>query len=334
MRVARVLVVVGVLTACTGGAQPAEPWQVVSEGLGGALLSVTGSSARDVWAVGADDGGGPLVLQWDGAGWTRHTTGSAGDLWWAWRPPAAGRTHELWAAGAGGRVLRLDEAGWHEDVLEEGLILWGVWGASEDEVWAVGGDPTAASGTAALFRFFEGEWSRQDLPTEAAEQVALYKVWGSGPDDVWACGASGVIVHWDGAAWSVVPSGTERLLLTVAGADAEHVWAVGGTGSGEIVRWDGSAWASEAPEFSTDFSGVSARGERAVAVGRVGDVWWSDGAGWVHDERERALYEDLHAAWLDPDGGVWAVGGKFSSLPMTSGAMLYAGPDEVAAYTP
>ena len=59
-----------------------------------ALLSVAGRSERDVYAVGADKGAGPLVLHYDGAGWQRLATGARGDLWWvhafATRPHCGG----------------------------------------------------------------------------------------------------------------------------------------------------------------------------------------------------------------------------------------------------
>src|SRR5438477_5031725 len=44
-------------------AAPAAQWQLVQQNLPGALLSVWGTSATDVYAVGADgkDGQGPLV---------------------------------------------------------------------------------------------------------------------------------------------------------------------------------------------------------------------------------------------------------------------------------
>jgi hypothetical protein len=68
--------------ALTGCPEP-EPeghWQVVVEALPEAVLSVSGRSATDVWAVGVDKGQGPLVLHFDGAAWTRVPTGTRGDL--------------------------------------------------------------------------------------------------------------------------------------------------------------------------------------------------------------------------------------------------------------
>jgi hypothetical protein len=325
------------LIACTGADTDTEElpaWQTVADDLGGALLAVTGTTADDVWAVGADDGSGPLVLHWDGTTWERLDTGTTGDLWWAWRPPEASRTNDLWASGAGGRILRFDGEAWHEAVLDATeVVFWGIWGASEEEVWTIGGDPTVSSDGAVLYRANGGTWAEEALPADAASQFAMYKVWGAAADDVWACGANGAMMHWDGAAWTDVESGTDRLLLTVAGTGSDDVWAVGGTGSGEIVHWDGASWTSDAPEFSVDFNGVSARDDLVVAVGRVGDAWLHGAEGWIGDPRGRATFKDLHATWIDPDGGVWAVGGQISALPMTGGVMVYAGEQQVATYS-
>ena len=60
---------------------PGEPQHgLLADGLGGAILSVWGDSASNVWAVGADDGEGPLVLHYDGTAWERVATGLTGDL--------------------------------------------------------------------------------------------------------------------------------------------------------------------------------------------------------------------------------------------------------------
>ena len=62
--------------ACPQG-QPEATWQLVHRDLPGALLSVWGTNASDVWAVGGDarDGAGPLVIHFDGDTWTRVATG-------------------------------------------------------------------------------------------------------------------------------------------------------------------------------------------------------------------------------------------------------------------
>jgi hypothetical protein len=67
----------------------------------------------------------------------------------------------------------------------------------------------------------------------------LNGVWGSGAGDVWTVGRFGTILHWDGSAWTSIPSGTPATLYGVWGSGAGDVWAVGY--GGIILHWDGSA---------------------------------------------------------------------------------------------
>src|SRR5260221_13237206 len=43
-------------------------------------------------------------------------------------------------------------------------------------------------------------------PHAVLQAANLQAVWGSGPNDVWAVGAGGVILHWNGTAWTSSPS--------------------------------------------------------------------------------------------------------------------------------
>ncbi len=69
------------------------------------LLSVSGTSASDVYAVGTDpdDGLGPYVVHFDGQRWTRLNTAASGDLWWIATPMVG---DSFFMAGAGGLILR------------------------------------------------------------------------------------------------------------------------------------------------------------------------------------------------------------------------------------
>ena len=76
------------LTGCSNGdddrqAQAAPyTWSRVVHSPDAALLSIHGTSATNVYAVGADGGDGPIVIHWDGNDWTKINTGLTGDLWW------------------------------------------------------------------------------------------------------------------------------------------------------------------------------------------------------------------------------------------------------------
>ncbi|WP_224245320.1 DUF6851 domain-containing protein [Hyalangium gracile] len=76
----------GVLLSGCDEEKPPEPtpasWSALAQGRPAALLSITGRSRSDVWAVGADKGSGPEVLHYDGIEWRKLETGHRGDLWW------------------------------------------------------------------------------------------------------------------------------------------------------------------------------------------------------------------------------------------------------------
>jgi len=142
-------------------------------------------------------------------------------------------------------------------------------------------------------------------------------VWGRADNDVFFVGEAGVILHWDGAAFTREKSGIESLLFTVHGGPNGPVLAVGGTTDGVILRWSDSGWLREAtPENIPPLSGIFVRPDgTAVAVGDRGTVLMRDSAGqWIRrrDEVLRgASSATLHAASYQRS--LWAVGGDFST---------------------
>src|SRR5437773_2689182 len=101
-------------------------------------------------------------------------------------------------------------------------------------------------------------WPRISAPsgppaTPAPTASATRRSW-----DAWAVGiqSSGsrwhtLVEHWDGTAWSIVPSpnpgSDNNYLQTVAAASADDIWAAGYYWNGSADRtltehWDGTAW--------------------------------------------------------------------------------------------
>src|SRR5437867_481388 len=134
-----------------------------------------------------------------------------------------------------------------------------------------------------------GCWNVIPSPNAGTSTNNLYAVSGSG-NDVWAIGAYNtgpgagniwktLTLHWDGSAWSVVPSpnvGSDRNLLTGVSGSGNDVWAVGYYGPffGETtltLHWNGSSWSVvPSPNPGGDFSqllGLSGSGNDVWAVG-------------------------------------------------------------------
>lgn len=297
-----------------------ESWQVVGQDQPAALLSVWGTSAQDVWAVGGDpgDGQGPLVLHYDGSAWTRLDSGKReADLWWVFGFEGG----PVFMSGDGGTILRYED-GEFTPLETPGLsIVFGMWGAAPDDLWAVGGNLGGGSGF--VWRFDGETWAEVEQPEEMNGTDTVWKVSGLASDDVWMSATAGKTLHWNGASldFEAVP-GTDASFTSIAG-NSERFVAVGGQQDGAIYENAGEGWEpalSGEPELLT---GVAVSSDAAYAVGRYGRVLRRESDGWTGEPQ--STEESLHAVWIDPDGGVWAVGGNFEISPTSSGVMIHKG---------
>ncbi|MEA2184918.1 MAG: hypothetical protein QOF69_4103, partial [Solirubrobacteraceae bacterium] len=134
-------------------------------------------------------------------------------------------------------------------------------------------------------------------------------------NDVWAVGESDnrtLIVHWDGADWSVVgspnPDSNVNILHAVGGVAGDDLWAVGRMGRNKAdtgvppgtrtlaMHWDGQAWtAVSTPNVGDNdiLTGVAAQGPTAATT--VGS--------WEDVSSEIPVARTLAERW---DGSSWA----------------------------
>jgi hypothetical protein len=267
------------------------------------LTSVSAVSDTEAWAVGMsatprtvafeDE---PLLLHWDGRAWTEA--------------PFIDGAHPLVSVKAlapddvwvGGELLFLghfDGASWspvpHPD-LEEGAFH-AIDASGPNDVWLVG--VKEAEGGAGEFALVE-RWDGTSVsvvetpPLEVGEASALWGVDVLSTTDVWAVGDRGdeganqtLIEHWDGTAWTIVPSpnpGTDFSELSAVTAIApDDVYAVGtyssdGVEHPLVVHWDGTSWTElrvDEPRAAgmTTLKGAAAVGPaRIFAVGAAGQT--------------------------------------------------------------
>lgn len=323
------------MAACPAEPDPDAPHLApVTEGLPEGLLSVWGTANDDVWLAGSDVGSGAALWHWSGSDWASFDAG-AGGLWWG-HSFDDGR---VLVGGEGGRILRRDGEGaeFVEQSTPGSNTVYGIWGASSDDVWAVGG----IEGVSGFAWHWDGSaWNDVALPTEVQSE-SMFKVWGRGADDLWVVGSGGVILHWDGSAFELESSAVERTLFTVH-ASATQVVAVGGFASGVILeRSEDGTWVDVTPELAGQINGVrvdDAGGGWAVGVN--GESYRRVGQGvWEADPESPFVFGGLHSVWMGPgataaSASTWAVGGQLSSTPPTEGVVLHAGPAAPASLTP
>lgn len=99
----------------------------------------------------------------------------------------------------------------------------------------------------------------------------LEGVWGASPEEVFAVGTEGTILHFDGARWEPMTSGSESHLAAVWGTSSTDVYAVGEAGT--VLHYDGTAWSQMTAPTLAELRGVwgSSLGEVTV-VGLYGAV--------------------------------------------------------------
>ena len=332
---------------CACSPEPAatpKTWSVVMENLPGALLSVWGTSSKDVWTVGGGDPKhpetGPQVLHWDGKAWTMLKTGVPGNLAWV----THGATDdELWMVGFDGLILRYLRSTNKFVQLPSNTKQW-LWGVAVPDAtdgWAVGGAPGCVGDTGGVVLHWDGTaWgATPGLDTTLQNSTACwFKVFARAKNDVWIVGTGGHILHYDGTTWKAMDSGqsSKATLLTVSG-NANLVIAVGGMGEGSIVENSGNGFVEKIPTGLQQLNGVfvEANGD-AVAVGGagMGTVWQRKGGTWTQMSGTPEISQDFHGTWVDPDGGIWAVGGNLMTVPQTGGILAHFGASQPASFTP
>ena len=293
---------------------PAASWHTVAEGkeVGGALLSVWGTDANHVVAVGGPRGNAPLpslALEWDGHAWKRLSPGGTETYWWV----GGSGADDVWMVGEQGRITHYDGSTFREYDSGTQATLWGVVAFSKSDAWAVGGTPEG--GTRAdndvLLRWDGHAWSRESLPGEPLGR-SLFKVWGASSDELFVVGEAGTIWHRRASDWSLdseppIATGT---LFTVHGCSPSDVYAVGGF---DVLHFNGESWSRMEAPLGNQVNGVHCGpGSEVTLVGLGGlKQRFSEGT-WVDDFLE-APHADLHATWSDSDGRRWVVGGDFIS---------------------
>ncbi len=302
-------------------AQPS--WNVVIEDLDGAILGFWGPSLDSLFAVGgrlARDGGEAIILHHDGEQWFEMEV-DAPALWWV---HGFGRD-DVWAVGDRGVILHFDGTEWTRvRGGDEPYTLWGVWGASNAEMWAVGGSIERGA-TSVILHYDGSTW--EPVADVGRPDELLFKVWGSAADHAFAVGSAGALLRWDGMTWNRTDVPADWRLVTVHGRSANDIYAVGGLGRSLLVHFDGTEWTPLEAEPTNGLMGVWADPAGPLLItGFRGVVLLEEDGGWL--EQDPGTQEDLHAAWGDGAGNYLVGGGNL--LSSRAGRGVISGRGDVA----
>jgi hypothetical protein len=238
-RTGRILVGAAVASALlvtfVSGAGGFTSWTVVASPsphvYGDIFNAVSARTASDVWAVGgaaSATNNATFAARWNGTTWKEYTT-----------PNPVANCHDGNFQWTGNR-------------------LNGVVAISGSNAWAVG---TSCYQMKTLVERWDGtKWSIVPSPSfktggdgivnvlNGVAAVSASNIWAVGTHTASNGAYQTLVEHWNGSAWSVVPSPnpspTSNVLTAVAASGASDVWAVGYSvlGSTLIEHWNGTSW--------------------------------------------------------------------------------------------
>ncbi len=270
-------------------------WSIVAspdQDHAGFLFGVSVLAANDVWAVGdfsTVNGRQTLVEHWDGVSWSvvpsanHHSSGNR------LTGVAAISANDVWAVGI---YFSLPSSRAKAQTQAPALTMTGLIEHWDGAIWSIVPNP--------------------DLGSSRSELIGITAV---SANDVWAVGdytnANGpgqtLVEHWNGTAWSIVPSAnrpsTTHSLYAVAAVSANDVWAVGeyvlndNSDKGSLVEhWDGTTWSIvPSPSQPSSFNHLY-----GISVVSASDVW----AVGYYGGQTGTLQQTLVEHW---DGASWSI---------------------------
>lgn len=305
----------------TGDTGLVEPWQVVHQAGEdqGALMSVWGTSPSEVFAVGGQiQPNTGTVLRFDGALWIPEELPEGTPMLdWVY-----GVGERVWAVGRAGAILVREAGVWSSEASPTNKILWGLWGASKDELWAVGGNGTSDVPVLLRRDGASQAWSEVDYPELGVVSHGLFKIWGTGASEVWAVGDRGATLRFDGASWTAHPSEAAIDLISLWGTPSEGIVAAGGRASGHLARVEGEAWIGQGLD-TPGLNGIWIDPAGPITVvGNAGTILSVDPGGfeWVEEPSPTPMV--LHAVFGFSGGPRFAVGGSLLAPPPYIGVIV------------
>jgi hypothetical protein len=336
-------------------------WQIISSPNGtkqvNELHGVSAVSDSDIWAVGVSYNtertlSTSLIEHWNGTQWTVVPSPNPSSTLNVLNAVAAVSANDVWAVGIAPTgsnpilIIHWNGSVWsvvpnpNSSMPLNNLAALAV--VSANDVWAVGTGLIGDEDATATLHWNGTAWSVVPSPNVGPEvDNTLAGVTAVASNDVWAVGTQQptsltdphtLILHWNGVAWTIVPSPNDggstvdNHLLAAAAVASNDVWATGFSGFGTLAEhWDGTKWtvvptpgiAGSEPLFLP--SVVALASNNVWTVGEffqtrrsrsqtLTEQW--DGAQWnvVQSPNRGSDHNELFGLGATPSGTLWAVG--------------------------
>jgi hypothetical protein len=302
------------------------------------FVGVAAISPSDIWAVGNNEGAGPLIEHWDGSRWSISLLRL--DANEAFGGVAAVAADDVWAVGLNDlRVLTAhwDGSKWTEvpapDPSDEDNLS-AVVALASDDVWAGGDDRYTDGSVQPLWLHWDGTSWTHVTQVVLPNGGLISSMTAVSPTDIWAAGYQGqpqgignipLVEHWDGTSWRPIryaPAdlGGQDIFTSIWAISSDDVWVVGyhEVHRSLVQHWDGTRWSNVSAPWAGVMTGVwGAASDDVWAVGRyIGQTGWLladsehwDGTSWTRVQTPQPGQSSVpHAITGTSSTDIWAVG--------------------------
>jgi cysteine-rich repeat protein len=256
------------------------------------LVSVSGTSATDVWAAGGAASG--RILHYDGTAWSTSATPAA------FIDSVSAAPGIALASGDNGTILSWDGTTWQPMSSGTTTSLYQVWADNPTDAWAL--NPFL------LIHWNGASWS----PIANPGTFPMSRIWGRAANDVYLL-ENPLVYHWDGTSWTLI--GSDGAAPSLISGNATDVFTLT-TGTGSIGKWDGTAWQTLLHGQPGAVRATWAVAANAVfAVGLHTLYLWEGTRARVFD-----TFSNYVATWAASPSDAWAVGDDIRHFDGTSWA--------------
>jgi hypothetical protein len=285
------------------------------------VTDIWGLSATDVWAV--DEGG--VVMHWDGISWQESTRFGAGlssvrgtsatNVWvgggvlahwnggtWFSLDPATtviNGVRGIWLSSATHGWL-ITNSGMLSEVRPEGWTPHWDSPSIFTEVSGIGSEAWVCGLPGTVQHLTSGNWRTERLPrSEGCRSITARST-----TNVLAGGTTSIYYSYNGAAWSVNPTGAPFGFVDLWTTGGGETYGVAGT---TVYRFDGTSWIPMPTGSPQNLQSVWASGPSDIfAAGGQGTVMHYDGTSWT--KLTTGTTGNLVSIWGSSPSNVFFVG--------------------------
>jgi alpha-tubulin suppressor-like RCC1 family protein len=212
-------------------------------------------AVKDIWSDGTVIyivGYAGTMIYYDGASWSKLTTGVTTDFYCIWGT----RKDNIYLGSNYGLIYHYDGTTFTEIALDTPDTIHTIWGSGFSDIYA-------GSSYQKFFHYNGQEWQQMDSWISSGN--AIFSIHGRHSRDIYLAGGGGGISYNNGFCWSPMTTGTTGYFRTIWHQKADEIYA--GGSSGLLAQSDGQSVTIIDPIVFDAYSDIDGSADYVIATG-------------------------------------------------------------------